>query len=284
MSKNLSLKNLSIHKVKDKLFSGICFAISLIMLGILASILYTLLNKGLHDFGLDLFTKITPAAGQHGGLANAIFGSILITGLGVVLSVPFGILIATYLAEESKRSLFAKIVRLLNDTLLSAPSIIIGLFVYTLIVQTMGHFSALAGSVALGLIALPMIVRGTEDVLILLPIQLREAAVSLGLPRWRITFSIIYRATRTGIFTAILLSIARILGETAPLLFTTLNNQFWSNDILKPMANLPVVIYQYAMSPYSDWQSLAWSGALLIALIVITMSAITRIIFVKGKQ
>lgn len=285
MSKSMPLTmHFSLHKIKDKAFTGICLTMCLIVLTALGSILYTLLRRGLHDFGFHLFTQMTPGAGQSGGLANAIFGSIVITLIGVIIAVPIGILIATYLSEERKSSFFAKTVRLLNDTLLSAPSIIIGLFVYTLMVQTMGHFSALAGAVALGLIALPMIIRSTEDVLTLLPGQLREAAASLGLPRWRITISIIYRAARTGIFTAVLLSTARMLGETAPLLFTTLNNQFWSNNILKPMANLPVVIYQYAMSPYSDWQSLAWSGALLIAVIIIVMSTVTRLIFAKGKH
>ena len=285
MLKSMSLqKILSLNNLKDKAFTCSCILMSLIVLSALGSILYTLLSRGLHDFGIHLFIEMTPGAGESGGLANAIFGSVVITFIGVVLAVPLGILIATYLSEERKNSFFAKTIRLLNDTLLSAPSIIIGLFVYTLMVQTMGYFSALAGAVALGLIALPMIIRGTEDVLTLLPSQLREAAASLGLPRWRVTFSIIYRAARTGIFTAVLLSIARIMGETAPLLFTTLNNQFWSSNLLKPMANLPVVIYQYAMSPYSTWQSLAWSGALLIAVIIIVMSAVTRLIFAKGKH
>ncbi|ODN43552.1 phosphate ABC transporter permease PstA [Piscirickettsia litoralis] len=269
------------RKLQDYIFTVICSLFCLVLLSVLVSILWTLISHGIQGLNLSLFTEMTPAPGSSGGLANAIFGSVVITAIGAVLAAPIGILAATYLAEYGQDSKLAQLIRLLNDTLLSAPSIIIGLFVYAILVQTLGHFSAVAGSVALGLIALPMIIRGVEDVLVLLPEQLREAAIALGVPRWRVTVMIIYRAAKQGIFTIILLAIARMLGETAPLLFTTLSNQFWSADITQPMANLPVVIYQYAMSPYSDWQQLAWSGALLITFIVIAMSLITRFVLTR---
>ena len=209
---------------------------------------------------------------------NAIYGSVVMTGLGMLIGAPVGILAGTYLAEYGRHTRLASLVRFINDVLLSAPSIIIGLFVYEMLVASLGHFSALAGAVALAIIALPVIVRTTEDMLKLVPQGMRDASTALGVHHWRTVVSVVYPAARSGLLTGLLLAVARISGETAPLLFTALNNQFWSTDLRAPMANLPVVIFQFALSPYKDWQQLAWSGALLITLSILILSIAARVI------
>jgi phosphate transport system permease protein len=243
----------------------------------LAWLLWTLVSNGLEWINLDVFTKITPPPGSAGGLINAIVGSVLMTVVGVVLGTPIGILAGTYLSEFGRASKFAPVVRFVNDILLSAPSIIIGVFIYEIVVVSMGHFSGWAGALALALIMLPVVVRTTEDMLRLVPNRLREAASALGAPQWKVVTMIVYRAARAGILTGVMLGVARISGETAPLLFTALNNQFWSTDLNQPIANLPVVIFQFAMSPYEDWHHLAWSGALLITFTILLLNIIARV-------
>ena len=243
----------------------------------LAWLLWTLLANGLQWISLDVFTKITPPPGSAGGLVNAIIGTLIMTGVGVLVGTPVGILAGTYLSEFGRASRLASVVRFVSDILLSAPSIIIGVFIYEMVVVRMGHFSGLAGGLAPGLIVIPVVLRTTEDMLRLVPDTLREAAAALGAPRWKVITLVVYRAARSGILTGILLSIARISGETAPLLFTALNNQFWSTNLNMPMANLPVVIFQFAMSPYEDWQHLAWAGALLITFTILVINIIARI-------
>jgi phosphate transport system permease protein len=224
---------------------------------------------------------MTPPPGAMGGLANAIFGSVLMAGAGTLIGTPIGILAGTYLAEYGQRGWLAPATRFINDVLLSAPSIVIGLFVYAVYVARVGHFSGWAGAIALAIIVIPVVVRTTDDMLKLVPNSLREAAAALGAPTWKVVTMISYRAARAGIVTGILLAIARVAGETAPLLFTALNNQFWSTDMNKPMANLPVVIFQFAMSPYEDWQRLAWGGAALITLLVLGINIAARSLFRK---
>ena len=238
----------------------------------LAAILGTLLFHGLGAINLDLFFKTTPPPGSAGGLANAIVGSLLMTGVGVLIGAPVGLLAGTFLAEYGRYNRVSPVVRFINDVLLSAPSIIVGLFVYELMVVRMGHFSAISGAVALGIIVIPVVVRTTEDMLTLVPNALREAAVALGAPRWKVIVMVSYRAALQGLVTGVLLAIARISGETAPLLFTALNDQFWSLNLDAPMANLPIVIFQFAMSPYEDWQRLAWGGALLITFAILGLN------------
>jgi len=239
-------------------------------------LLWTLFDNGLHWLRLDVFTKMTPPPGSAGGLSNAIVGSIILTGVATLIGTPLGVLAGTFLAEFGRYSKMASIVRFVNDVLLSAPSIIIGVFVYEMMVVTMGHFSGWAGSMALALIMIPVVVRTTEDMMRLVPDTLREAAAALGAPRWKVITTVVYRASITGILTGVLLAVARISGETAPLLFTALNNQFWSTNMNSPMPNLPVVIFQFAMSPYEDWHHLAWAGALLITLSVLFMNIVAR--------
>jgi len=229
-----------------------------------------------------LYYQMTPPPGADGGLANAIAGSLAMVTAGTVLGTPVGILAGTYLAEYGRRGWLAGATRFLNDVLLSAPSIVIGLFVYSVYVAKVKHFSGWAGAMALGLIVIPVVVRTTDDMLKLVPNTLREAAMALGCPSWKMVVFVTYRAARTGILTGILLAIARISGETAPLLFTALNNQFWSNDMNAPMANLPVVIFQFAMSPYDNWQRLAWGGAALITLAVLALNILARALFRKS--
>jgi phosphate transport system permease protein len=231
----------------------------------------------------SLYTQMTPPPGSDGGLANAIGGSLVMVGLGTFLGTPVGVLAGTYLAEYGKNRWFAGATRFLNDVLLSAPSIVIGLFVYSVYVAQTRHFSAWAGSVALALIVVPVVVRTTDDMLSLVPGSLREAAAALGCPTWKMVVMITYRAARTGILTGVLLAVARISGETAPLLFTALNNQFWSNNLNAPMANLPVVIFQFAMSPYQDWHRLAWGGAALITLAVLALNIVARLLIPKTR-
>ncbi|MEJ2567225.1 MAG: phosphate ABC transporter permease PstA [Gammaproteobacteria bacterium] len=242
----------------------------------LAWLLWTLFDNGLQWLRLDVFTKMTPPPGSAGGLWNAIVGSVILTGVATLIGTPLGVLAGTFLAEFGRYSKVASIVRFVNDVLLSAPSIIIGVFVYEMVVVTMGHFSGWAGSLALALIMIPVVVRTTEDMMRLVPDTLREAAAALGAPRWKVISTVVYRASITGILTGVLLAIARISGETAPLLFTALNNQFWSTNMSSPMPNLPVVIFQFAMSPYEDWHHLAWAGALLITLSVLIMNIVAR--------
>jgi len=265
------------------------FALSLSMLATISGIfwlswlLWTLLSAGLAGISPSLFTQITPPPGSDGGLSNAIVGSLILTVGGVVIGAPVGILAGTYLAEFSRESKTAHVVRFINDVLLSAPSIIIGVFVYELVVINSGHFSAWAGILALAFIVLPVVVRTTEDMLRLVPSTMREAAAALGAPQWKVTITIVYRAARTGILTGILLAIARISGETAPLLFTALNNQFWTTSLSQPIANLPNVIFQFAMSPYEDWHRLAWAGALLITAAVLLLNIVAHSVL-RQKQ
>ncbi|HYF58748.1 MAG TPA: phosphate ABC transporter permease PstA [Burkholderiaceae bacterium] len=248
-------------------------------------ILWTLAVNGLSAFGVDFFTKSTPAPGTPGGgLANAIVGSLMIVGFATLVSTPIGILAGVYLAEFGRTSRFAKATRFVVDIMLSAPSIVVGLFVFAIAVATIGHFSGWAGSLALSLIAVPVVVRTTENMLNLVPASLREAAFALGAPRWKVSTAVTLRAVRGGIVTGVLLAVARMIGETAPLLFTALNNQFFSTDMSRPMANLPVVIYNFAMSPYADWQQLAWGGAALIALIVLAINILARVLFRNKVQ
>lgn len=242
-------------------------------------ILWTLLANGLQGLNLNLFTQMTPPPGNEGGLLNAIAGSLMMTFIATLIGTPIGILAGTYLAEFGQRGWLAPATRFINDVLLSAPSIVIGLFVYEIYVIKIGHFSGWAGAFALSIIVIPVVIRTTENMLRLVPNTLREAAAALGTPQWKIINFVTLRAARAGILTGILLAVARISGETAPLLFTSLNNQFWSSDLNQPMANLPVVIFQFAMSPYADWQSLAWAGALLITVSVLTLNILARVLF-----
>ncbi|MBX9589385.1 MAG: phosphate ABC transporter permease PstA [Hyphomonadaceae bacterium] len=252
-------------------------------LGWLVLILGALLWEGFSGLSLKVFTEMTPPPGSDGGLLNPIIGSLIMTALGVALGTPIGILAGTYMAEYGRHSRLTGIVRFINDILLSAPSIVVGLFVYEVMVVTMGHFSGVAGAVALAIIVIPVVVRTTEDMLLLVPNPLREAAAALGLPRAYIVRRIAYRAARAGIVTGILLAVARVSGETAPLLFTALNNQFWSTNLNAPMASLPAVIFQFALSPYGDWQKLAWTGALLITVAVLALSILARTLLAAGK-
>jgi phosphate transport system permease protein len=245
----------------------------------LAWILWTLLHQGLHSFNLTMFTQSTPPPGSTGGLANAIVGSLLMSLLATLIGTPVGILAGTYIAEYGRRGWLAPVTRFINDILLSAPSIVIGLFIYGIYVAKINHFSGWAGSFALALIVIPVVLKTTENMLRLVPDTMREAAAALGAPQWIVVSFVTLRAARAGIITGILLAVARISGETAPLLFTALNNQFWSSDMNTPMANLPVVIFQFAMSPYTDWQTLAWAGALLITLSVLAMNIVARVLF-----
>jgi phosphate transport system permease protein len=242
-------------------------------------ILIVLFGKGFAALSPTLFTQTTPPPGSEGGLANAIFGSVVIVGVATFISTPIGILAGIYLAEFGKDGWVARVTRFINDILLSAPSIVIGLFVYTVYVAPVQHFSGWAGSFALALIAVPVVVRTTENMLHLVPASLREAAVALGAPMWKVILMVTLRAVRGGVVTGILLAVARVSGETAPLLFTALNNQFWSGDMNAPMANLPVVIFQFAMSPYEDWKTLAWAAALLITLTVLVINILARTVF-----
>lgn len=244
-------------------------------------IIYTLVVKGGGSMALSLFTEITPGPGSPGGLMNAIVGSIMMSAVATAIGTPIGILAGTYLAEYGQRGWLAPATRFLNDVLLSAPSIIIGLFIYALIVANQGHYSGWAGALALSILVIPVVVRTTDNMLMLIPNSLREAAVALGCPKWRMITLICYRAASAGIITGVLLAIARIMGETAPLLFTALSNQFMSWDMNAPMANLPVVIFQYAASPFKDWNELAWAGAMLITLFVLGLNILARLLFRK---
>jgi phosphate transport system permease protein len=253
-------------------------------LGWLVLILGALLWQGLSGLSPSVFTQMTPPPGASGGLLNPIFGSIILTTLALAIGTPIGVLAGTYMAEYGRYHRLSTVVRFINDILLSAPSIVVGLFIYEVMVAPMGHFSGLAGGVALAVIVIPVVVRTTEDMLTLVPNSLREAATSIGLPRSMSITHICYRAARAGMVTGVLLAVARISGETAPLLFTSLNNQFWSTNLNGPIASLPVVIFQFALSPYKAWQSLAWTGALIITLAVLALSITARSLVASGKQ
>nr|WP_216150066.1 phosphate ABC transporter permease PstA [Polynucleobacter sp. MWH-Loch1C5] len=248
-------------------------------------ILAILLYKGISAIDLNLFISSTPAPGSEGGgLANAIVGSLLIVLSCTLISTPIGVMAGIYLAEYGSRSKIATVTRFVTDIMLSAPSIVIGLFVYAIYVAQVKHFSGWAGTIALSLIAIPVVVRTTENMLSLVPIQLREAAYALGAPKWKVSFNVTLKAAQSGVITGILLALARVSGETAPLLFTALNNQFFSTNMNAPMANLPVVIFQFAMSPYDNWVDLAWGGALLITFVVLGLNILTRVVFRKKVQ
>ncbi|MBK5102926.1 MAG: phosphate ABC transporter permease PstA [Burkholderiales bacterium] len=247
-------------------------------------ILWTLFSHGLSAFSFSMFTQSTPPPGSEGGLANAIFGSLLMSLLATLIGTPIGILAGTYVAEYGRRGWLGPATRFINDILLSAPSIVIGLFVYAVYVANVMHFSGWAGSFALALIVIPVVLKTTENMLRLVPDTMREAAAALGAPQWIVISFVTLRAARAGIITGILLAVARISGETAPLLFTALNNQFWSVNMDAPMANLPVVIFQFAMSPYPDWETLAWGGALLITLTVLTLNILARVVFAQKSS
>jgi len=273
------IKRRHTRKVANVLALGLSVAATAVGLAFLGAILWTLLKNGLAGMSWHLFTQMTPPPGSTGGgLLNAIFGSAAMTFIGIAVGAPIGVLAGTYLAEYGSASRMATVIRFVNDVLLSAPSIIIGLFVYQIVVVPMGHFSALAGAAALAIIAIPVTVRTTEDMLRLVPQGMKDASTALGAYPWRTTLSVIYPAARSGILTGLLLAIARVSGETAPLLFTALNSQFWSKDLNAPMANLPVDIYLFAQSPYPEWQQLAWSGALLITLTILALSIFARIV------
>lgn len=264
--------------------SVLALAATALGLGWLALILGSLLLKGFSGLSLAVFTQMTPPPGSAGGLLNPIFGSLILTIIAVVIGTPIGILAGTYMAEYGRYDKLSSVVRFINDILLSAPSIVIGLFIYEIMVAPMGHFSGWAGGVALSVLVIPVVVRTTEDMLTLVPNALREAATSIGLPRSLAIRRIGYRAARAGMVTGVLLAVARISGETAPLLFTSLNNQFWSTNLNQPISSLPVVIFQFALSPYHDWQSLAWTGALIITLAVLALSITARALVPSGKQ
>jgi phosphate transport system permease protein len=269
---------------RNTIAKGLALAATVFGLGWLVLILGVLLYEGVGGLSLAVFTQDTPPPGAAGGLLNAIAGSLLMTILAVLIGTPIGILAGTYLAEYGRHDKLSSVVRFINDILLSAPSIVVGLFIYEVMVAPMGHFSGWAGAVALAVIVIPVVVRTTEDMLTLVPDTLREAAASIGLPRAHMVVRIAYRAARAGIVTGILLAIARISGETAPLLFTALNNQFFSLNMNAPMPSLPVVIFQFALSPYEEWQKLAWTGALLITVTVLALSIIARSLTAARKS
>ena len=264
------------RRVRNRIATALAYAATAFGLGWLVLVLGVLIFEGIGGLSLQVFTEMTPPPGAAGGLLNAIAGSLVLTFLAVLVGAPIGVLAGTYLAEYGRHDKLASVVRFINDILLSAPSVVVGLFIYEVMVAPMGHFSGYAGAMALAVIVIPVVVRTTEDMLTLVPDTLREAAASIGLPRAHMIVRIAYRAARAGIITGMLLAIARISGETAPLLFTALNNQFFSLDMNAPMPSLPVVIFQFALSPYEEWQKLAWTGALLITVTVLALSVVAR--------
>jgi phosphate transport system permease protein len=264
------------RRLKNSIVLTLSGGATLFGLGWLVMILGALVYQGLSGLSLGVFTEMTPPPGSDGGLLNPIIGSLMLTAFAVAIGTPIGILAGTYMAEYGRYSILTTVVRFINDILLSAPSIVIGLFIYEIMVAPMGHFSGWAGAAALAIIVIPVVVRTTEDMLLLVPKELREAATALGMPRAHVIRHVAYRAARAGIITGMLLAIARISGETAPLLFTALNNQFFSANLNGPIASLPVVIFQFALSPYADWQKLAWIGALIITFAVLALSITAR--------
>ena len=269
---------------RNTIATTLALAATALGLGWLVLILGALLWQGISGLSLAVFTEMTPPPGSAGGLLNPIVGSLMLTVLAIVIGTPIGILAGTYMAEYGRYDMLTSVVRFINDILLSAPSIVVGLFIYEMMVAPMGHFSGLAGGVALAVLVIPVVVRTTEDMLTLVPNALREAATSIGLPRSLAITHICYRAARAGMVTGVLLAVARISGETAPLLFTSLNNQFWSTNLNAPISSLPVVIFQFALSPYKDWQALAWTGALIITMAVLALSITARALVATGKQ
>ena len=274
----------SARRLRNQIAMALSLAATLFGLGWLVLILVALLWQGFSGLSFAVFTEMTPPPGSAGGLLNPIAGSLILTVLAVVIGTPIGILAGTYMAEYGRYDRLTTVVRFINDILLSAPSIVVGLFIYEVMVAPMGHFSGLAGAVALAVIVIPVVVRTTEDMLLLVANPLREAATALGMPRAVVIRQVCYRAARAGMLTGVLLAVARISGETAPLLFTALNNQFWSLDLNAPMASLPVVIFQFALSPYADWQKLAWTGALIITLTVLALSITARALAASRKE
>ncbi|MGD9543873.1 MAG: phosphate ABC transporter permease PstA [Methylocystis sp.] len=260
----------------NSIATTLCWAAAIFGLAWLFLILVALVYEGVRGLSPVVFTQMTPPPGSAGGLLNAIVGSLIMTVIGVAIGTPLGMLAGTYMAEYGRYSKLTTVVRFINDILLSAPSIVIGLFIYEILVHPMGHFSAISGAAALALLVVPVVLRTTEDMLLLVPGSMREAAAALGAPRAHVISSVAYRAAKAGLVTGVLLAVARVSGETAPLLFTALNNQFWSTDLAAPMASLPVVIFQFALSPYKDWQQLAWTGALLITVAVLVLSIVAR--------
>ena len=281
------MKNIKIYNSRKRSnFIGLSLSMVAMTLGmvVLTWILFVLISKGFSAFNSNFFFNSTPAAGSAGGgLANAIVGSLMIVISCTLISTPVGILAGIYLSEYGDRSKIANVTRLVTDVMLSAPSIVIGLFVYAIYVSKVKHFSGFAGTIALSLLAVPVIVKTTENILRLVPNTLREAAYALGAPKWKVSITVILKAARSGVITGILLAVARVSGETAPLLFTALNNQFFSTDMNKPISTLPVVIYQFAMSPYVNWVNLAWGGALLITLTVLGLNILARVFFREKK-
>jgi phosphate transport system permease protein len=274
----------SARRRRNTITMALSFAATAFGLGWLVLILGALLYEGFSGLSLKVFTEMTPPPGADGGLLNPIIGSLLLTTLAVLIGTPLGILAGTYMAEYGRHDRLTSVVRFINDILLSAPSIVVGLFIYEIMVAPTGHFSGWAGAVALAVIVVPVVVRTTEDMLMLVPDTLREAAASIGLPRALMITRIAYRAAKAGMVTGVLLAIARISGETAPLLFTALNNQFGSFNLDAPIASLPVVIFQFSLSPYADWQRLAWTGALIITFTVLALSIVARALSASGKQ
>ncbi|MHB2168673.1 phosphate ABC transporter permease PstA [Alsobacter sp. R-9] len=268
---------------RSRVWLSLSLVATAIGLAALAIILGALVWRGLSGLSLTVFTEMTPPPGAKGGLLNPIVGSLMMTMIGVVIGTPLGILAGTYLAEYGRGTRLAEVVRFINDILLSAPSIVVGLFIYELLVRPFGQFSALAGGVALSVLVIPVVLRTTEDMLRLVPVPLREAAFALGMPQSLVIRRVVYRAAQTGMITGVLLAVARISGETAPLLFTALNNQFFNADPTQPTASLPVVIFQFAMSPYKEWQELAWAGALLITMTVLALSVVARTLAARTK-
>jgi phosphate transport system permease protein len=268
---------------RNRIMLSLSLAATLLGLGWLIVILVVLLWEGFSGLSLAVFTEMTPPPGSDGGLLNPIVGSLMLTILAVVIGTPIGMLAGTYMAEYGRHDRLTSVVRFINDILLSAPSIVVGLFIYEIMVAPMGHFSGFAGAVALAVIVIPVVVRTTEDMLLLVPDPLREAAVSIGTPRAFVIAKVCYRAAKAGMITGVLLAIARISGETAPLLFTSLNNQFWSTNLNAPISSLPVVIFQFALSPYKDWQKLAWTGALIITFTVLALSIAARALSASRK-
>jgi len=284
------MKSSSIHspyrrrRIVNTLMLALSMAATILGIFFLAWILWTTFNRGLNALTLDLFTKMKPPPpGTDGGLLDAFFGSFLICSLSLIIGTPIGIAAGTFLAEYARKSWLGETIRFVNDILLSAPSIVLGLFVYTLVVRNMGHFSGFAGAIALALILLPVVVRTTDEMLKLVPNQMREAALSLGIPQWKVTVQILYRAARPGIVTGILLGLARISGETAPLLFTAFGNDFWSTNVMQPLSSVPAVLFNFAMSPYDGWNALAWAGALVMTTFVLLVSLIARVIILRKK-
>ena len=272
------------RRLTNVLAIGLGCATALFGLFFLGWILWTLISRGLPGINWALFTQMTPAPMQEGGLANAFFGSAVMCGLAIAIGTPLGVLAGTWLAEYGNFRKTGTVVRFVNDILLSAPSIVLGLFVYTLyVMQTGGQFSAFAGALSLAFIVLPVVVRTTDEMLRLVPSQMREAALSLGIPQWKVTVQVLYRSAAAGIVTGILLALARISGETAPLLFTAFGNQYWNTDIMRPMASVPVVMYQYAGSPYESWQQLAWAGALVLTVFVLVVSIGARALLLRKR-